>query len=264
MKAGWQVPSKQSSCWNRGPYYRRRLKNGPIAWRLHAELPLRSRAIGAAQACQSQSPNRGPLPRGSFSRSMSDHERKRPVEHDSYEVAGDLAARLDAAGCEYALGGAIALGFWAEPRGTLDVDVTLFLPLDDPAGCMQLLQDIGCQFDPHRARETLTEHSFCQVHLLGIRLDVFLPMSGFYEVAKTRRREVPIGRQHAYIWDAETLCVFKMMFFRQKDLVDVQSILRTQGASLEPHWVEDRLLELYGERDPRLSRWRELVGEAKA
>jgi hypothetical protein len=174
-----------------------------------------------------------------------------------------LAARLEAVGCEYALGGAIALGFWAEARGTLDVDVTLYLPIDDPSGCMQLLEQMGCQFDRRRTEDTLKEHSFCQVEFLGLRLDVFLPMVAFYEAAKARRREVPLGAGRAYIWDAETLCVFKMMFFRQKDLVDVQSILRSQGASLDQEWVEKSLLELYGTRDPRISQWRDLVADTK-
>jgi hypothetical protein len=193
---------------------------------------------------------------------MPDDERKVPIDPDSYQVAEELAARLEAAGCEYALGGAIALGFWAEARGTLDVDVTLYLPLDDPAGSMRLLEKIGCHFDEHRTEEMLKQHNFCQVQLLGVRLDVFLPMSSFYEAAKARRREVPIGSRRAYIWDAETLCAFKMMFFRQKDLVDIQSILRSQGASLDREWVEKSLVELYGHRDPRFSRWRELTAEA--
>jgi hypothetical protein len=41
------------------------------------------------------------------------------------EAAQQLAAALTERGCEYALGGALALGYWAEPRGTLDVDLTL-------------------------------------------------------------------------------------------------------------------------------------------
>jgi hypothetical protein len=192
---------------------------------------------------------------------MPENERKIPVDPDSYQVAEELTARLEVAGCEYSLGGAIALGFWAEARGTLDVDVTLYLPLDDPAGCSRLLEKIGCEFDRHRTLDMLNEHSFCQVRLLGIRLDVFLPMSPFYEAAKTRRREVPIGNRRAYIWDAETLCVFKMMFFRQKDLVDIQSILRSQGPSLHRDWIEKSLLDLYGSRDPRITRWQELAAE---
>jgi hypothetical protein len=193
---------------------------------------------------------------------MPNTDQKTPIDPDSYQVAEELAARLKAAGCEYALGGAIALGFWAEARGTLDVDVTLYLPLDDLTGCVQLLEKIGCAFARNRTLEMLKEHSFCQVSLSGIRLDVFLPMSSFYEAAKDRRREVPIGSHQGYIWDAETLCVFKMMFFRQKDLVDIQSILRSQGASIDRDWIEKSLLDLYGNRDPRITRWRELVTEA--
>jgi hypothetical protein len=194
---------------------------------------------------------------------MPDNDPNVSTNLDSYQVAEELAARLDAAGCEYALGGAIALGFWAEARGTLDVDVTLYLSLDDSAGCLQLLEKIGCDVDRTRALDMLKQHNFCQVQLLGIRLDVFLPMSSFYEAAKARRREVPIGNRRAYIWDAETLCVFKMMFFRQKDLVDIQSVLRSQGAALDREWVEKSLLDLYGNRDPRISRWRELAAETQ-
>jgi hypothetical protein len=136
--------------------------------------------------------------------------------------------------------------------------------LDDPGGCTQLLEKIGCQLDRHRNEEMLSQYNFCQVQLLGLRVDVFLPMSSFYEAAKARRRQVPIGDRSAYIWDAETLCVFKMMFFRQKDLVDIESILRSQGIAIDRGWIEKSLLDLYGSRDPRISRWRELTAESKS
>ncbi len=74
-------------------------------------------------------PEPWPTSPGSFSPSMADRERNLPADPDSYQVAEELACRLDAVHCEYALGDAIALGFWSEPRGTLDVDVTLYLPL---------------------------------------------------------------------------------------------------------------------------------------
>lgn len=192
---------------------------------------------------------------------MPDRHATLPTDPDSYQVAEELAARLEAAHCDYALGGAIALGFWSEPRGTLDVDVTLYLPLDDPHRCMTLLEQIGCVFDRPRTETMLTEHTFCQVQFLGIRLDVFLPMSSFYELAKARRREVPMGNRQAYIWDAETLCVFKMMFYRLKDFVDIQSMLRSQGPSLDRNWIRAALLDLYGKWDPRIGQWDELVAE---
>src|SRR3954470_264997 len=92
-------------------------KSAPVVWLLPVEPPLQSPAIAAAPACQTPSPSPGPPPPGNSSPSMPDNERKVPIDPDSYQVAEELAARLEAAGCEYALGGAIALGFWAEARG---------------------------------------------------------------------------------------------------------------------------------------------------
>jgi hypothetical protein len=88
------------------------------------------------------------------------------------EVAQQLAAELDDAGCEYALGGAIALGIWAEPRGTLDVDVTLFLTPDQPTACVRLLQKIGCSV---RAAEALQNTVSVRLSLAGDGSTCFSP-----------------------------------------------------------------------------------------
>ncbi len=61
------------------------------------------------------------------------------------------------------------------------------------------------------------------------------------------------------VWDAETLAVFKMMFFRRKDLADAEQILRSQGAAFDRTWVPEQLVAMYGERDPRLAAWDELA-----
>jgi hypothetical protein len=127
---------------------------------------------------------------------------------------------------------------------------------------MRVLEQVGCTFDQRRTESTLQEHTFCQVEFLGMRVDVFLPMAPIYEAAKTRRRRAPLANGHAYVWDAETLCVFKMMFFRRKDLADVEAILRSQGAALDRDWVDQQLLAMYGRRDPRINQWRELVAES--
>ena len=72
-----------------------------------------------------------------------------------------------------------------------------------------------------------------------------------------------LGDQPIVIWDAETLAVFKMMFFRRKDLADVEQILRTQGPLLDQAWIRDQLLKLYSARDPRLSQWDDIVREVQ-
>ena len=70
---------------------------------------------------------------------------------DALEVAERIAMELERRGQDYALGGAIALGYWAQPRGTLDVDITLFVPADRPSECVWLLQEIGCELQASAA-----------------------------------------------------------------------------------------------------------------
>ena len=91
-------------------------------------------------------------------------------------------------GCDYAIGGAIALGFWGRPRSTLDVDVTLFLSANRADECARILKKIGCNFSDTDAIRGLSEHGYCQVEFGGGRIDVFLPLIPFYEEARKRRR----------------------------------------------------------------------------
>jgi hypothetical protein len=183
---------------------------------------------------------------------------------DAAAAAAQLADRLQARGQEYALGGAIALGYWGVPRGTVDVDVTVFLPAERPTECVWLLQEIGCEFSAATALEWLREHGFCRVRFAGIDVDVFVPIIPFYEAARARRKSVELAGRPIVIWDAESLAVFKMMFFRRKDLADVEQILRTQRATFDRAWVREQLAAMYGTRDPRLSAWDDLVREVPA
>jgi hypothetical protein len=176
-------------------------------------------------------------------------------------VAAQLAEQLQARGQEYALGGAIALGYWGAPRGTVDVDVTLSMPPERTAECMELLLDVGCKFSPAEAAVSLREHGFCRVTFAGMNVNVFLPIVPFYEASLARRKCVELGGQPIVIWDAESLAVFKMMFFRRKDVADVEQILRTQGPQFDRLWVREQHAEMYGTRDPRLSGWDDLVRE---
>jgi hypothetical protein len=177
------------------------------------------------------------------------------------DVAQQLVAALDADRQDYALGGAIALGYWGEPRGTVDVDVTLFLPPDKPSECIMRLYGIGCELDAAAALHSLQEYGFCRVTYRGVRVDVFLPIIPFYEVARQRRRKVQLGEQSIWIWDAESLTVFKLMFFRRKDVADVEQVLRTQRSDLDRDWVRSQLVDIHGQRDPRVAQWDELVTE---
>ncbi len=180
------------------------------------------------------------------------------------EVADKLASRLESLGSDYAFGGAIALAFWINPRATVDVDVTLFLDPTKPTAVLQCLGQLGCDFDLEKSVSLLREHGFCHAKLDGRQVDVFLPNTPFYEAARSRRVRRRLIETEAWVWDAATLSVFKLMFFRQKDFVDVVQMLRVQGSLLDRDWVRDQLESICGCRDPRLAQWDELIADAES
>jgi hypothetical protein len=178
---------------------------------------------------------------------------------DVVEVAVQLADFFHSRNLEYAFGDALALGFWAAPRGTLDVDLTLFVSADEPEECVSILENAQCDASRSAAIMSLREHGICHITYHGFQLDVFVPTISFYETAKHRRKSVRLSGTKVMIWDAETLCVFKMMFFRLKDLADVEQIVQVQGDNLDRQFVLDQITSIHGRRDPRVARWRELA-----
>jgi len=180
---------------------------------------------------------------------------------DPADVAVALAVALDACGREYAIGGAIALGYWTEPRGTMDVDLTLFMPQSDPRAVLEQLASIGCDVDERQALDLLAEHGFCRASYANVRIDVFIESYDFYKTVKERRVRVILRDHDIMILDAESLCVFKMMFFREKDILDVKGILRDLGSAFDRKFVREQLVTICGPRDPRIVRWDEIAAE---
>jgi hypothetical protein len=182
---------------------------------------------------------------------------------DPGQIALQLARELDARDVEYALGGALALGFWGQPRGTVDVDLNLFLPQDRPSEVIWCLQEIGCSVPASKAIRSIREHGYCQATFASCRIDVFVSSSPIYEKARARRRRVHLGSQPVTVLDAETLTVFKMMFFRDQDILDIRKILKAQRSLLDRAWIREQLVEIFGLLDPRIVRWDELVSEVE-
>lgn len=183
---------------------------------------------------------------------------------DPADIAVTLAIALDDCRCEYAIGGAIALGYWSEPRGTMDVDLTLFLPKDKPREVIAQLRAIGCAVDEPQAVDLLSEHGFCRASYDGLRVDVFVESFDFYKIVKQRRVRVFLRNRQVMILDAESLCVFKMMFFREKDFVDIKGIMRDRRAALDRPFIREQLIDICGPRDPRIIRWDEIATEIPA
>ena len=171
------------------------------------------------------------------------------------EVARAIADGLEERNIAYAIGGAIALGFYAPPRATVDVDVNVFVsPESELDHLLAALAEIGFRADddPKVVRLRAMEDGQFRGTMLGLRVDVFVPTVPFYATLREHRREVPLLDRPLWIVGPEDLVVLKLMFFRRKDLADVEAVLRDQGPALDRDFIRRTLIALVGEADERM------------
>ena len=59
----------------------------------------------------------------------------------------------------------------------------------------------------------------------------------------------------AWYLSAEATAVFKLMFFRSKDVADLERLVAVQRAALDHAYVRRWIVEMMGEDDPRTTTW---------
>jgi hypothetical protein len=180
---------------------------------------------------------------------------------DPFQVAIQLCGELESRNVPYALGGAMAFGAWSETRATKDVDINVFLEPDQLETTFEAIESIGVAVDRDRARADAAEGGMFVVWAANVRLDVFTPSIAFsWEAFRTRVRGNVQGRA-LWILSAEAISIFKMLFFRSKDLVDLERLVAVQREHLDHAYVRRHLVEMMGEDDERVRKWDALVAE---
>jgi hypothetical protein len=174
---------------------------------------------------------------------------------DPAALAVRFARALQAAGVPYAIGGAIAYGFWGVPRGTRDLDVNVFLPAEDADAAIEVLAKVGLAIDGAAARRTALERGDARGRCQDIPVDLFFVAIPLHESAAKRTVEVTLLGTSIRVLSAEDLVVFKLLLFRGKDVVDVERLVATQGDRLDRTYVRTWLVACVGEDDERVRRW---------
>lgn len=170
---------------------------------------------------------------------------------------------LEPTGERYAFGGAIALAAWSEPRATADVDLILWIDESRLDRAIELLRAAGVAIaDEALARAEASRRGMFVGQAGRTRVDVFVPSIPFYDEAVTRRVRTAIAGKQTWVHSAEVLAVFKMLFFRSKDLVDLERMLEVRGKDFDRAFVRQALVEMFGE-DDRIEKWDALCARAE-
>lgn len=180
---------------------------------------------------------------------------------DFIELIVSVHDHLDRGGIAHAFGGALALGYVAEPRGTVDIDVNVFVPT-------ARLDEVSAALEPAGFRppgEVATGPPVAGIRFTHTSepfpLDVFPSLDERYTDVEQRVVHHPFGRGDDVLpfLSAEDLCVFKLAFNRPRDWVDLAAIARARP-DLDLDVVSDLLVALHGPTmHPRLARFRALL-----
>ena len=162
-----------------------------------------------------------------------------------------LADALEASSIEWAFGGAFALAYATEePRGTRDIDVNVFVRSREVDRVFSALP-AGVAFSSSDRQAVVADD---QVRLWwdDTPIDVFFAASDFHDDVAQRCRTVDFAGRSVRILCAEDLAVFKAMFDRPKDWVDIDTM--AESGSLDRVVASQRLAVILSENDPRIAR----------
>lgn len=177
------------------------------------------------------------------------------VDADPATLAVHFGAALESAGIPYAIGGAIAYGFWGVPRGTRDLDINLFVAADAGGPAIATLLGAGLEIDAAEALRSGAERGDARGAYDGVPIDLFFVSIPLHESAARRTTQVPLLGSTIRILSAEDLTLFKLLFFRGKDIVDVERLVAVQGTRLDRAYVRRWLVDCVGAFDARVERW---------
>lgn len=163
------------------------------------------------------------------------------------------------AGVPHGFGGAIALAYAVlEPRATDDLDVNVCVPLAEAPRVLAALPPAV----PWGPSDLAALRRDGQVRLRWqeerTALDLFFPQHPFHEEVAREIAEVPFAGGSIPVISPTHLAVFKALFNRPKDWLDIEAMLEAQA--LEAPRVLAWLRHLLGAEDPQTQRFAALAG----
>ena len=172
---------------------------------------------------------------------------------DLLEVLRIVTSRLDLAGVPYMVSGSLALGYYAQPRMTRDIDVVVELDL---AGIQKVVAafspDFYCDEDAIR-RAVATRRLVNLVHLdSAYKVDLIVRKDSEYrQVEFRRRRQLSLGGVQVWLVAPEDLLLSKLVWAGESG-----SDLQLRDAAALVASVPD--LDW-----PHISRWASVLGVAR-
>lgn len=160
------------------------------------------------------------------------------------EAAWELHVFLSAFGVPYVIIGGMAVQRWGEPRFTLDVDVTVAAPPDDPERLVRALVE---RFSS-RIEDPIAFARQSRVVLVrasnGCPVDISLALPGYEDEVMRRAVDYELEPgKGVKLCSAEDLIIHKAVAGRPQDLRDIEGVVARQREALDVAYIRRWLTE---------------------
>lgn len=148
---------------------------------------------------------------------------------------------------DYAIGGAVAVNYYAEPRNTIDLD--LYFLVDDRGyhQLWQTLTDIGYKAQGQR------------IVVEGVPVDMFpVSVHPIFEEALRNAKQVRVSGVPIKVFTPEYLIVTKLMSFRPRDRADIYDLF--EFGKVDKNVLNDIMRRYTNEETPLRRRLKSILG----
>ena len=174
-------------------------------------------------------------------------------------LAGKIVAiheALDRANLPHAFGGALALAWCTQrARGTIDIDVNVFVPIGQVDDVLAALPDTVTYSTEDV--DQLRNDGQTRLWWDGTPIDLFVNTTEYHEAVAGRAREEQFAGATVPFLACRDLTVFKAFFDRTKDWADLEEM--HAAGTLDAEAVIGTLGLYLGGDDPRIERLRSLA-----
>lgn len=160
----------------------------------------------------------------------------------------------------HAFGGAISLGYHAEPRATIDIDVNVFVTAGRAPDVLDPLCGLGVEIAS--AAESAARDGQARVMWDSTPIDLFFAYDPFHAAADQAAVTVPFADRTIRVLSATHLSVCKAVFDRPKDWVDIEAMIAL-GTHIDLAEALRWVGRIAGDEDPRYNRLAALLADPR-
>jgi predicted nucleotidyltransferase len=160
------------------------------------------------------------------------------VEENLELALREAIAFLESHAYPYAIIGGIALAQWGLPRLTQDVDIKVLVHNMEYSLARE---EIRAAF-PESARPIINS-LIVAVNIEGVTVDFLLALPGYEESMINRSVKIEFDGSPVCVCTAEDLIIQKVVANREKDWLDVESVLIEQWGKLDQAYIQEWLAQ---------------------